>query len=175
MCVGMRCSRATPTSTGFGTPQTALPLACKWPPRLDHDLRAESVFLRRFDRVYKAVNDAVDMNNNDLVLLVRASLQNNGNFDASSVEVWAVAPDDSITLSDNLIGGGGRVRAGGHVVRHALRQQRRRGEIGEALREVDRAVLGGQPRHDGEDGGADMRQAGRESIHGICLVFVRTL
>ena len=41
-------------------------------------MRAESVFLRRFDRVYKAVNDAVDMNNNDLVLLVRASLQNNG-------------------------------------------------------------------------------------------------
>jgi hypothetical protein len=34
----------------------------------------ESAFLRRFDAVYKAVNDAVDMNNNDLVLLVRACL-----------------------------------------------------------------------------------------------------
>lgn len=45
---------------------------------LDHDLRAESEFLQRFDRVYRAVNDAVDMNNNDLVLLVRACLQNNG-------------------------------------------------------------------------------------------------
>lgn len=45
---------------------------------LDHDLREESVFLRRFDAVYKAVNDAVDMNNNDLVLLVRACLQNEG-------------------------------------------------------------------------------------------------
>lgn len=45
---------------------------------LDHDLRDESVFLRRFDAVYKAVNDAVDMNNNDLVLLVRACLQNEG-------------------------------------------------------------------------------------------------
>ena len=45
---------------------------------LDHDLRDESEFLRRFDAVYKAVNDAMDMNNNDLVLLVRACLQNDG-------------------------------------------------------------------------------------------------
>lgn len=45
---------------------------------LEHDLRGESVFLRRFDLVYQAVNDAVDMNNNDLVLLVRAFLQNDG-------------------------------------------------------------------------------------------------
>lgn len=45
---------------------------------LEHDLRDESDFLRRFDLVYKAVNEAVDMNNNDLVLLVRACLQNNG-------------------------------------------------------------------------------------------------
>jgi hypothetical protein len=45
---------------------------------LDHDLRDESQFLRQFDAVYKAVNDAVDMNNNDLVLLVRACLQNGG-------------------------------------------------------------------------------------------------
>lgn len=45
---------------------------------LDQDLRDESDFLLRFDIVYKAVNDAVDMNNNDLVLLVRACLQNGG-------------------------------------------------------------------------------------------------
>jgi hypothetical protein len=45
---------------------------------LDHDLRDESAFLQRFDLVYKAVNDAVDMNNNDLVLLVRFCLQNGG-------------------------------------------------------------------------------------------------
>jgi len=45
---------------------------------LDHDLRDESAFLHRFDRVYKAVNDVVDMNNNDLVLLVRSCLQNGG-------------------------------------------------------------------------------------------------
>ncbi len=47
---------------------------------------------------------------------VQLSLQNNGNFDASSVEVWAIAPDDSITINDNLIGGGGRVRAQSRVV-----------------------------------------------------------
>ena len=45
---------------------------------LDHDLRDESAFLHRFDVVYTAVNDAIDMNNNDLVLLVRSCLQNEG-------------------------------------------------------------------------------------------------
>jgi hypothetical protein len=45
---------------------------------LDLDLRQESDFLRRFDAVYKAVNDEVDMNNNDLTLMVRSCLQNNG-------------------------------------------------------------------------------------------------
>jgi len=45
---------------------------------LDQDLREESTFLHRFDLVYKALNDALDMNNNDLVLLVRSCLQNEG-------------------------------------------------------------------------------------------------
>lgn len=47
---------------------------------------------------------------------VQVTLQNDGNLDASSVELWAIAPDDSITISDNLVGGGGRVRAGRQVV-----------------------------------------------------------
>ncbi len=47
---------------------------------------------------------------------VQLSLQNNGNFDASSVEVWAIALDDSITITDNLIGGGGRVPSGSRIV-----------------------------------------------------------
>ena len=34
--------------------------------------------MRRFDTVYKAVNDALDMNNNDLTIMVRSCLQNNG-------------------------------------------------------------------------------------------------
>ncbi|CAG1005025.1 partial Protease 1, partial [Anaerolineae bacterium] len=55
-----------------------------------------------------------DVNSNTAT--VQLSLQNNGNFDASSVEVWAVAPNDSIAITDNLIGGGGRVRSGSRVV-----------------------------------------------------------
>ena len=45
---------------------------------LDRDLQNESVFLQRFDQAYRAVNDAVDMNNDDLVLMIRSVLQNNG-------------------------------------------------------------------------------------------------
>ena len=45
---------------------------------LDLDLQNESVFLQRFDQAYRAVNDAVDMNNDDLVLMIRSVLQNNG-------------------------------------------------------------------------------------------------
>lgn len=47
---------------------------------------------------------------------VQVTLQNDGNLDASSVELWAIAADDSITVNDNLVGGGGRVRAGRQVV-----------------------------------------------------------
>lgn len=47
---------------------------------LDHDLRAESAFLFRFDRVYKAVDAAVDMNGNDLFLLVRSVVTNGGHL-----------------------------------------------------------------------------------------------
>ncbi|MBI5032504.1 MAG: peptidoglycan DD-metalloendopeptidase family protein [Chloroflexi bacterium] len=47
---------------------------------------------------------------------IQLSLQNNGNFDASSVEAWLIARDDSITVTDGFIGGGGRVRAGQRVV-----------------------------------------------------------
>ena len=45
---------------------------------LDYDLRQESDFLKRFDIVYKAVNESIDMNNNDLVVVVRSCLQNEG-------------------------------------------------------------------------------------------------
>ena len=43
---------------------------------LEHDLRDESDFLRKFDLAYRAVNEAIDMNNNDLVFLIRSCLQN---------------------------------------------------------------------------------------------------
>ena len=39
---------------------------------LRHDLVQELGFLQRYDAIYRAVNDAVDMNNDDLVLLVRS-------------------------------------------------------------------------------------------------------
>lgn len=45
---------------------------------LDRDLQNESAFLQRFDQAYRAVNDAVDMNNDDLVLMIRSVLQNKG-------------------------------------------------------------------------------------------------
>jgi hypothetical protein len=38
---------------------------------LQRDLRDEMGFLYRFDAVYRAINDAVDMNNNDLVVVAR--------------------------------------------------------------------------------------------------------
>lgn len=38
---------------------------------LQRDLRQEMDFLRRFDVIYRAINDAVDINNNDLVLIAR--------------------------------------------------------------------------------------------------------
>jgi hypothetical protein len=42
---------------------------------LEHDLLQEMTILNRYDVVYRAVNDAVDMNNNDMVSLVRAIAQ----------------------------------------------------------------------------------------------------
>ena len=45
---------------------------------LDRDVQNESAFLQSFDQAYRAVNDAVDMNNDDLVLLIRGVLQNKG-------------------------------------------------------------------------------------------------
>ena len=41
---------------------------------LDLDLRNESAFLMKFDKAYKAVNDELDMNNNDLTLAVKFCL-----------------------------------------------------------------------------------------------------
>ena len=43
-----------------------------------------------------------------------------------------------------------------HRIAHGLQQLRVALEIGEALAQVDRAVFGGQLRHHGEDGGADL-------------------
>ena len=45
---------------------------------LDKDLREESEFLRRYDTVYKALNESIDMNGNDLAQLTRFATQNRG-------------------------------------------------------------------------------------------------
>lgn len=45
---------------------------------LEKDLQDESAYLQRFDRAWRAVNDALDMNNDDLLLLVQSTLQNGG-------------------------------------------------------------------------------------------------
>ena len=45
---------------------------------LEKDLREESDYLLRFDRLYRALNEAIDMNNNDLTLLVQSALQHGG-------------------------------------------------------------------------------------------------
>src|SRR5690606_767277 len=52
-----------------------------------------------------------------------------------------------------------------HVPRQRLVQLGRSVEVGEALAEVDGAMPCGQLRHDGEDGGADVRQLDAD-LHG---------
>lgn len=45
---------------------------------LNTHLRQESDYLQQYDRIYAAVNDTVDMNGNDLAILVRGAIENNG-------------------------------------------------------------------------------------------------
>ena len=66
---------------------------------LDKDLRGESEFLVRFDRVYQAVNDAIDMNGNDLALLVRFAVQNDGQLSNNRVKQF-IAKGHSQPLLD---------------------------------------------------------------------------
>ena len=45
---------------------------------LEHDLKEETEFLAKFDRIFKAVDDRFDIRSNDLTTLVLSCLQNNG-------------------------------------------------------------------------------------------------
>ena len=67
-------------------------------------------------------------------------------------------------LAQRRHAGHGRVlvQAALHGVGHGIDQARVALEIGEALAQVDRTFFGGQRRHDGEDGGADVGQAALE-------------
>ncbi len=50
------------------------------------------------------------------VITATASLLNTGLYDAYGVELIMVAPDDSITILNNTVGGSGRVKAGKQVI-----------------------------------------------------------
>ena len=43
------------------------------------------------------------------------ALENNGTYDAYGVQATLYSPDDTTTVTDNVVGGNGRVRAGRHV------------------------------------------------------------
>lgn len=45
---------------------------------LERDLQSETDFLQTYDRVYRAVNEAVDLNSNDLGLVIRGVMLNGG-------------------------------------------------------------------------------------------------
>lgn len=45
---------------------------------LDQDIQKEIEYLNRYDKIYKALNDAIDMNGNDLAQMTRFAAQNNG-------------------------------------------------------------------------------------------------
>ena len=45
---------------------------------LEKDLREETEFLARYDRIYKAIDDRFDVRGNDLTTLVISALQNQG-------------------------------------------------------------------------------------------------
>lgn len=72
---------------------------------LDKDLRGESEFLARFDRVHNVVNDAIDMNENDLALLVRFAVQNDGQLSPSRVKQFIAKghPQQLLDLAQRAI------------------------------------------------------------------------
>jgi hypothetical protein len=68
---------------------------------LDRDLKQESKFLKRFDIVYKSVNESVDMNNNDLVVVVRSCLQNEG-YLSNNRRKQLISKGHSVSLIDEI-------------------------------------------------------------------------
>ena len=68
---------------------------------LDRDLKQESDFLQRFDIVYKAVNESIDMNNNDLVVVVRSCLQNDGSL-SKNRRKQLISKGHSVELIDKI-------------------------------------------------------------------------
>jgi len=56
------------------------------------------------------------------VVTVKLAVENNGTFDAYGIDAVMYAPDDSVTIGNNTVGGNGRARPGEHVAVGSLVQ-----------------------------------------------------
>lgn len=63
---------------------------------LERDLKDETQFLLTFDRVYKTVDTAVDVRGNDLTILVRSALQNQGKVSAHRRKQFQATVPESV-------------------------------------------------------------------------------
>ncbi len=63
---------------------------------LEHDLKEETAFLGKFDRIYKAVDDRFDVRGNDLTTLVLSCLQNNGKVSANHRKRYAHTVQEAV-------------------------------------------------------------------------------
>ncbi len=63
---------------------------------LEKDLREETEFLARYDRIYKAVNERFDIRGNDLTTLVISCMQNNGKVSNNRRKQYAAAVPEAV-------------------------------------------------------------------------------
>lgn len=63
---------------------------------LEHDLKEETAFLERFDRLYRAVDERFDVRSNDLTSLVLACLQNSGKVSANRRKKYVQRVPDAV-------------------------------------------------------------------------------
>lgn len=70
---------------------------------LEIDLRKETEFLSQYDQIVRAVNDAVDIRNNDLAALVVSCLQQNGTLSRNRREQFgARVPESTFALIERV-------------------------------------------------------------------------
>ena len=70
---------------------------------LEVDLRKETEFLSQYDQVVRAVNDAVDIRNNDLATLVVSCLQQNGTISKNRRKQYGVrVPETTFALIERI-------------------------------------------------------------------------
>ncbi len=63
---------------------------------LERDLKEETAFLARFDRIYKAVDERFDVRRNDLTMLVLACLQNGGKVSSNRRKKYQLTVQASV-------------------------------------------------------------------------------